>query len=66
MMSKNMSTPKIISQTTVFLVHPDHPHLGAYKSLLFAEGTGNVPAQLENLKKSLDQGFVVYSVEVID
>lgn len=56
---------KIISQTVVHLYRPDRPGLGAYRSALFAEGSGNVPQQLQNLKQSLEEGFAIKLVEVV-
>lgn len=56
---------KLISQTVVHLRRPDEPKLGAYRSATFYEGSGNIPQQLQNLKKSLDDGFIIDSVEVV-
>lgn len=56
---------RIISQTVVHLYRPKNPKLGAYRSALFVEGSGNIPQQLQNLKESLDEGFAIESVEVV-
>jgi hypothetical protein len=55
----------IIEQTIVRLGNPLKPEHGAYKSILFAEGSGNVRTQLENLKKELDKGFVLLEIEAV-
>lgn len=56
---------KIISQTIVHLYRPAKPELGAYRSTLFVEGSGNIANQLQNLKESLDEGFSIKLVEVV-
>lgn len=56
---------KIISQAVLHLRRPDKPELGAYCSASFLEGSGNIPEQLQNLKKRLDEGFTIDRIEVV-
>lgn len=53
----------IISQTIVSLTNTSKPHLGAYRSISFFEGSGDIQDQLVALTESIKDGFEIARIE---